>query len=80
VIFPPIKSILAKKIFEKHPEIKKVLWGGEFWSNGHFVSTVSKHGNEEIITNYVKLQGTEKDYKQLYKISDDKQLDLFMDR
>ena len=26
-----IKSITAKKIFEKHPEAKKQLWGGEFW-------------------------------------------------
>ena len=25
-----IKSITAKKIFEKHPEVKKKLWGGEF--------------------------------------------------
>jgi REP element-mobilizing transposase RayT len=61
-----IKSILAKKIFERHPEIKKILWGGEFWSDGHFVSTVSKYGDEEIITNYVKSQGTGKDYRQLY--------------
>ncbi len=29
-----IKSITAKKIFEKHPEVKKQLWGGEFWSDG----------------------------------------------
>jgi len=29
-----IKSIIAKKIFEKHPEVKKQLWGGEFWSDG----------------------------------------------
>ena len=28
-----IKSITAKKIFEKHPEVKKQLWGGEFWSD-----------------------------------------------
>jgi putative transposase len=72
-----IKSILAKKIFERHPEIKKILWGGEFWSDGHFVSTVSKHGDEEIIANYVKSQGTDKNYRQLYRITDDKQMDLF---
>jgi len=29
-----IKNITAKKIFEKHPEVKKQLWGGEFWSDG----------------------------------------------
>src|SRR5271156_3667522 len=24
-----IKSITAKEIFKKHPEVKKILWGGE---------------------------------------------------
>ena len=62
-----IKSITAKQIFEKHPEVKKQLWGGEFWSDGYYVSTVSKHGNEEVISMYVKNQGTERDYKQLHR-------------
>jgi len=71
-----IKSITAKEIFKKHPEVKEKLWGGEFWSDGHFVSTVGKHGNEETISNYVKLQG--KEYKQLYRAGDDdKQPGLF---
>ena len=68
-----IKSIIAREVFARHPEIRKVLWGGEFWSDGNFVSTVSKYGNEETITNYVKEQGTERGYKELYK----KQLELF---
>jgi REP element-mobilizing transposase RayT len=73
-----IKSITAKEIFKKHPEVKEKLWGGEFWSDGHFVSTVGRHGNEETIANYVKAQGTGKDYRQLYKIRDDEnQLSLF---
>jgi REP element-mobilizing transposase RayT len=25
-----IKSITAREIFKKHPEVKKILWGGEF--------------------------------------------------
>ena len=29
-----IKSITAKNIFKKYPEIKKQLWGGQFWSDG----------------------------------------------
>jgi len=68
-----IKSILAREIFGKHPEVKKRLWGGEFWSDGYFVSTVSKYGNEEVISSYVRMQGTEKEYKQILK----KQLELF---
>jgi REP element-mobilizing transposase RayT len=72
-----IKSIVAKKVFEKHPEVKKKLWGGEFWTDGYFVNTVGQQGNEETITNYVKLQGKENKYRRLYKIADEKQLSLF---
>lgn len=66
-IIRTIKSITAKEIFAKHPEVKKKLWGGEFWSDGYFVSTVGKSGNEEVIANYVKNQGNEKEYKRLHK-------------
>jgi len=62
-----IKILTAREIFKKHPEVKKILWGGEFWSDGYFVNTVSKFGNEETITKYVKEQGREKKYKVLHK-------------
>ncbi len=52
-----IKSITAREIFKACPEVKKYLWGGRFWSEGYFVSTVSAHGTEEMIKNYVKEQG-----------------------
>jgi putative transposase len=29
-------------LFEEYPDLKKELWGGEFWSNGDYVSTVEK--------------------------------------
>ena len=54
-----IKSISAREIFKKCPYVKKQLWGGEFWSDGFFASTVGKHGNESMIGNYVKNQGQE---------------------
>lgn len=69
-----IKSITAREIFILHPEVKKQLWGGEFWSDGYFANTVSKFGDEKTISNYVQEQGRVKEYKQLYK-SD--QLKLF---
>lgn len=49
-----VKSITAKEVFSKCPEVKKKLWGGEFWSEGFYVATVSEHGNEKVIANYVK--------------------------
>ena len=35
-----IKSITARKILESSPEVKKALWGGNFWSDGYYVGTV----------------------------------------
>jgi len=52
-----IKSITAREIFESCPEVKKYLWGGEFWSDGYFISTVGAHGSEEMVKNYVQQQG-----------------------
>ena len=61
-----VKSITARRVFAEHPEVKKQLWGGEFWSDGYFVSTVGKYTNESVIREYVKQQGTQDSYKQLY--------------
>jgi len=56
-IFRIVKSITAIKLFEKHPDLKKELWGGEFWSDGGYVGTVGEGINAEIIRNYIKNQG-----------------------
>jgi REP element-mobilizing transposase RayT len=59
-----IKSITAKEIFKQMPEVKKQLWGGEFWSDGYYISTVGTYGTEEIIKQYVKNQGGVSDSTQ----------------
>ena len=66
------KSITAREIFRLCPHVKKKLWGGEFWSDGYFASTVGRHGDEDTIKNYVKGQGQE--YQQLHE---DRQLAFF---
>jgi putative transposase len=68
-----IKSITAREIFRACPEVKKQLWGGEFWRDGYFISTVGKHGNEDVIKKYIQNQGAELQYEQLHK----EQLSLF---
>lgn len=70
-----VKSITAREVFKRVPTVKKQLWGGEFWSKGNFISTVGRHGSEETIRQYVKNQGTEKDYKRLHK--QEVQLEMF---
>jgi len=59
-----IKSILAREIFKKYPEVKKELWGGEFWTDGYYVNTVSRYGGEKQIQKYIQNQG--KDYRKSY--------------
>lgn len=69
-----VKSITAKKMFEKYPSLKEQLWGSEFWAKGYFMSTVGKHGDEKKLRNYVKNQGSS---KPSYKAFQQKQLKLF---
>ena len=66
-IIRTIKSITAREIFKRRPEVKTKLWGGEFWSKGYFVNTVGQHGNEGMIAQYVKNQGREKEYKKVFR-------------
>ena len=49
-----LKSVSAKEIFLRHPEVKKELWGGEFWEDGYFVRTVGDKVTSEIIKKYIK--------------------------
>ncbi len=48
------KSITAKQLFERHPEVKAKLWNGKFWTSGYYVNTVGQYSNEEVIRVYVK--------------------------
>ena len=72
-IIRTIKSITSREIFRRVPSVKKDLWGGEFWTAGYYIHTVSKRGNEDVVRQYVKKQGEEGDYKQLHYV----QLKLF---
>ena len=56
-IFQIVKSITAIKLFEEHPDLKKELWGGEFWSDGGYIGTVGEGVNADIIRKYIKKQG-----------------------
>ena len=49
-----VKSILAREVFRQCSEIKKMLWGGEFFGKGYYTNTVGQHGTENMIANYVK--------------------------
>jgi putative transposase len=59
-----MKAVSAKEIREEFPEVRKHLWGGEFWEDGYFVRTVGDKVTAEVIKKYsrfheVKKQGAE---------------------
>ena len=70
-IVQTIKSITAREIFRLHPEVKKMLWGGQIWTSGYYINTVGQYGNEKVIREYVENQG--RDYKQIHR----SQLNMF---
>lgn len=59
------KSITAKQLFKTYPELKKELWGGEFWSDGFYLATVGERGNWKVVERYVANQGKTKQEQQL---------------
>ncbi len=64
------KSITAKQLFIRFPALKKELWGGEFWSDGFYMATVSERGNWQAVERYVANQGkTEEKSGQLYLLT-----------
>lgn len=63
-----LKTISAKKIFENNPEIKKELWGGEFWGDGYYVRTVGKEVTEEVIREYIVNQGKKTEHKSFQQL------------
>ena len=65
-IITMIKSLTVREVFVRVPSVKKQLWGGEFWADGYYVGTVGQHATEDVIMQYVKNQGQEKEYVQLH--------------
>ncbi len=64
-----IKSITARELFKAFPEIKKGLWGGEFWSDGGYIGTVGDGVLSDIIRNYVETRGTPEEKEEFKQMS-----------
>lgn len=52
-----LKSITARQLFIELPQLRKELWGGEFWTDGYYASTVGTGENWTVVERYVKNQG-----------------------
>ncbi len=73
-IMKTIKSITAKEMFKKFPEIKRQLRWWAFWSEWWYIGTVWEWTNEDIVKRYIQNQWDEVEktgYKQfaLFKLN-----------
>src|SRR3989338_2026563 len=59
-----IKKLTAKQAL-KLPQVKQELWGGEFWTDGYYIGTISNRGNRKIIEQYIRNQGKPQEGTQL---------------
>jgi len=64
------KSITAREVFKRKPEIKKELWGGEFWTDGYYVATVGERADWKTVERYVKKQGKPREEMRQLKLFD----------
>lgn len=51
------KSITGRELFKRFPALRRELWGGELWSDGYYLATVSERGNWKTVEQYVANQG-----------------------
>ncbi|GGM40398.1 IS200/IS605 family transposase [Paraliobacillus quinghaiensis] len=50
-----LKGHSARRLFKRHSEIKKLLWGGHLWNPSYFIATVSEN-TEEQVRGYIQNQ------------------------
>jgi putative transposase len=62
------KSITAREIFRRKPSVKKVLWGGQFWTDGYYVATVGEGGGWAVVERYVRNQGKPREDLRQFKL------------
>ena len=49
-----LKSLSGRAVFREFPEVKRQLWGGEFWEDGYFARTVGDEVSAEIVRKYIQ--------------------------
>ena len=51
-----LKSVSARELIRRHPELREELWGGELWSDEYFMRSVGDEVTADVIRRYIKLQ------------------------
>jgi putative transposase len=51
-----LKSISAKELYKKFPDMRKEMWSGKIWNEGYFVRSVGDKVTADIIRKYIEYQ------------------------
>ena len=63
------KRITARELFRRKPAVKRVLWGGEFWTDGTMWPTVGERANWQTVERDVQRQGQPREeLRQLHMV------------
>lgn len=54
-IYKMLKGISSRRLFIRHPEIRKILWGRHLWNPSTYIETIG-HISEETIKKYIQDQ------------------------
>ena len=54
------KSLSARTVFREYPQVKRQLWGGEFWEDGYFARTLGDPVTVDVIRKYLEHHRTER--------------------
>lgn len=54
-ILKALKGASARLLFQRHPELKANLWGGNLWNPSYFIATVSEN-TEKQVRDYINNQ------------------------
>ena len=52
-----VKSIIAREIYKRMPEVREEMWGSQFWTDGYFINTVGRNRTETAVKQYIQNQG-----------------------
>lgn len=54
-----LKGVSAREWFKRHPESRKVVWGGHLWSPSYYMGTLGNM-SKDTVEHYIENQRTEK--------------------
>ena len=63
------KSITAKQLFKRFPDLREELWGGHLWTEGGHIDTVGDGYDVKAMEDYILKQGYDKSQLKLFQFA-----------